>query len=80
MIVILHYRPRLLSTSEQLLQESLSQLLAPVMDLIATAQNHVYLSQDVVHSALHLLLSLVNGFMSGKDVDKEWKGMHFDTD
>lgn len=73
------YRSKLLSTTGQTLEESLSQLLAPIMDTITTAQNRVYLSQDIVNNALSLLLSLVGGVvggvMSGKDNEEVWKGM-----
>ena len=74
------YRSGLLPTSERSLEESLTRLLAPVMDLITTAQNRAYLSQDTVHSALHLLLSLIRGFMSGSNDDKEWNGMQIHVD
>ena len=50
---------RILSSQSRSLDEALSCLLAPVMDMITTASIRVYLAQDYLQNALQLLLSIL---------------------
>lgn len=51
---------RALSTESRSLGDSLTLLMAPVMDIIATATARAYLAADVVSNALEFLSSLVH--------------------
>ena len=61
-IVVLHDNSlcRVISTENRSLEESLTLLLAQVMDIIATATNRAYLAADAVNNALEFLFSLLH--------------------
>ena len=51
---------RVISTETRSLEESLTLLLAQVMDIVTTATNRVYLAADVLNNALEFLYSLLH--------------------
>ena len=66
---------RLLSSKERSLEESVTLLLVPLMDIITGAQTHIYMSTRTVHSALEMLVSLLAQFLGGKALKDTWKGL-----
>ena len=62
---------RIVSMDQQSLAESLTQLLAPIMDLLAGARSRPYLPHSSVVSSLELLTSLLRQWLPQEDVVKE---------